>query len=191
MCSPSTLKVPSTGSPCWRKRGLSPQSAAQVSGGPGAGGGLPPEAGLRRARAGRPSVLGLGCCARSSLQAKDVSSVRAEVRPRARGQASSRPRPRESLLRSRRAQSLLDFSLELGVFIRKVGWAPSQRLVRLSMESRAKLLPDAVLTGLQTPIPGQPRPLCPLPSAGRPAGPHAHTAWKGPSRCLPSGPRES
>ena len=71
--------------------------------------------------AGRPSVLGLGHCVCSPLQAKDVRSVRAEVRLWARGRASSCPPPRESLLRSHRARSLLDLPLELGVFICKMG----------------------------------------------------------------------
>lgn len=32
MCSPSTLKVPLTVSPCWRRRGSSPLSVVLVSG---------------------------------------------------------------------------------------------------------------------------------------------------------------
>ena len=60
MCSPSTLKVPSTGSLCWRKPGLSPQSAALVSGEArswGRGGSWPPpERGRPALRPGRAAL---------------------------------------------------------------------------------------------------------------------------------------
>lgn len=106
MCSPSILKVPSTGSPCWRKLGLSPQSVALVSGEARSWGRV--GVGRPQSVAGRPSVLGGQHCASSSLQVTDISL------PPGPSQTSARP----TLLGATWAQSLLEsgaFSCEMGL----------------------------------------------------------------------------